>query len=57
VTTATTAGTRRGTLVDDKASSGTGLRVVADALGFPDKEEVGGYISDDVKLSLSFSIR
>jgi hypothetical protein len=40
VTTATTVGTRRRTLVDDKASSGTGLLMVADVLGFPDKEEV-----------------
>jgi hypothetical protein len=33
-------GTRRRTLVDDKASSGTGLLMVADARGFPDKEAV-----------------
>ena len=42
VTTATAAGIQRRMLTDNKASSGTGLPMVADAFGFPDKEEVRG---------------
>jgi hypothetical protein len=42
VTTAVAVGIQQRTLVDKKASSGIGLRMMADAFGLPDKEEVDG---------------
>jgi hypothetical protein len=40
VTTATAVGIQRRTAADGKASSGAGLRMIADAFGLPDKEEI-----------------
>ena len=43
VTTGVVAGIQRQTLADKKGSSGIASRMVADAFGLPDKDEVDGF--------------
>jgi len=51
VTTATAIGAQRRTLTDNKASSEVRSSMVADAFGFPDKEEVSSSTAAAAKVT------